>query len=183
VIGVVIGVLVATVAVLAGVVIAGRGDPSGDVASGVVQPSTTATTVPPATATTVPVTLPPTVPRQTTVAPRPSYRPAPAPASPSGTRCPSDVYSASGDSSMSVVNVFITDNFTVTICSGSEGYWYHGRDNADASRTKTLPADSVSGGYVAASESGTVVYEIDRGRLVVTEGGEVLVSEVVHTTR
>lgn len=188
VIGAVIGALVVVVIALAIVVLTGDDDGASSDLAVADEPAISSTSAAPSTLSIVTSTTgvappPPSLPSTTTTRGVVTTVPPRAQVPSTGMRCPSEVVSESGDAGLTIVGTYVTPSFTVTICTGRSGTWYHGRDNDDADRTISLPAEPVGGGYVAVTGAGGVVYEIDSSRLVVTDQGDVLVDEPVRSTR
>ncbi len=66
-----------------------------------------------------------------------------------------------------------TRKFVVTVCQSADGeILYHGQARAEGAAGITLPAQRQDDGFVAVN--GTYRYTIGAGRLIVTNGAEVL---------
>lgn len=128
---------------------------------------TTAAPTGPFPSYTTPVIPPSTTASQPPAAVAPTTTTTSATTTPTGKPCPSDVLPEG-----TALLVAQTEKYVVTICQSGDGkIVYHGQSRAQAGGI-TLPAQPEGDGFVAVN--GTYRYTVGGGRLVVTNGGEVL---------
>ena len=113
----------------------------------------------------------PVIPPSTTASPPPAAMAPTTGTSPTGEPCPSDVLPSG-----TVLLAAQTRKFAVTVCQSADGeIIYHGQALAQAGAGITLPAQRQDDGFVAVN--GTYRYTIGAGRLIVTNGAEVLTDD------
>lgn len=113
----------------------------------------------------------PVIPPSTTVSQPPAAVAPTTRTSPTGKPCPPDVLPSG-----TVLLAAQTRRFAVTVCQSADGeIVYHGQALAQDGAGITLPAQRQDDGFVAVN--GTYRYTIGAGRLIVTNGAEVLTDD------